>query len=168
MSDSKDVLFIATTNRPSAFDTPFRRRFEKLIYVGLLKEHERKDLIKFYLKGKLHHILKMDVTQLAKVTENYSGSDIKNLIKFAHDLARKQSLASTHVKAEGTCYYPCSPKASNAITMKEASKKFRCKKFVLVPITVEMIKTALDHVPSTADMKEIEELEEFKEQHLTI
>ena len=72
------IYVVAATNKPWVFDEPFIRRFEKRIYVPLPDLKSRIDLFKFYAK-KLKLSEDVDVQELAKLTDGYSGSDIKDI-----------------------------------------------------------------------------------------
>jgi SpoVK/Ycf46/Vps4 family AAA+-type ATPase len=76
--DKKRVLHayvIGATNKPWVLDDPFRRRFQKRIFVPLPEADARLEMFRIFSKN-----LNMgeDVTfeELAKMTDGYSGSDI--------------------------------------------------------------------------------------------
>ncbi len=76
--DKKRLLHayvIGATNKPWVLDDPFRRRFQKRIFVPLPEADARLEMFRIFSKN-----LNMgeDVTfeELAKITDGYSGSDI--------------------------------------------------------------------------------------------
>ncbi|XP_026664860.2 uncharacterized protein LOC103718546 isoform X2 [Phoenix dactylifera] len=72
------ILVLAATNRPFDLDEAIIRRFERRIMVGLPSLESRKLILRTLLsKDKVEEGL--DYTELATMTEGYSGSDIKNL-----------------------------------------------------------------------------------------
>jgi SpoVK/Ycf46/Vps4 family AAA+-type ATPase len=72
------LYVIGATNKPWALDWPFLRRFQKRIYVPLPDIRARTQMLKQYTAP-----LKMDVDlkldDLAKITEGYSGSDMRDI-----------------------------------------------------------------------------------------
>jgi SpoVK/Ycf46/Vps4 family AAA+-type ATPase len=77
------VYVIAATNKPWDLDEPFIRRFQKRVYVGLPDLAARKRLLETLL-SKLPAGAKVDIDELAKRLEGYSGSDIKDLVQDAY------------------------------------------------------------------------------------
>ncbi|KAL6615605.1 hypothetical protein ACP70R_037875 [Stipagrostis hirtigluma subsp. patula] len=74
---SERILVLAATNRPFDLDEAIIRRFEHRIMVGLPTLESRELILKKLLsKEKVENI---DFKELAKMTEGYSGSDLKNL-----------------------------------------------------------------------------------------
>ena len=74
------VYLIGATNKPWVLDEPFIRRFQKRIYVPLPDIKARMDMFQIYA-----HDLKLDnnvdFAELARVTEGYSGGDIRDLFQ---------------------------------------------------------------------------------------
>lgn len=76
------VYVIGATNKPWRLDEPFLRRFQKRIYVPLPDFNQRLALFKYYTsKVKLGNV---DLQELAKITEGYSASDIRDIVQSAH------------------------------------------------------------------------------------
>ena len=77
LEDLKDVTVIAATNRPDIIDTALLRpgRFDKLLYIKNPDEEARKEIFKIHLKKK-PLADDVDIDELAKKTENYTGADI--------------------------------------------------------------------------------------------
>ncbi len=82
-SEKLHVYVIAATNKPWALDEPFIRRFQKRIYVGLPDFNARKRLLEMLL-SKLPAGTDVDIDELARKLEGYSGSDIKDLVQDAY------------------------------------------------------------------------------------
>jgi katanin p60 ATPase-containing subunit A1 len=79
---SERVYLIAATNLPWELDEALRRRLEKRIYIPLPSEEGRKRLFHLYLKSvKLN--ADVDVAQLARESQGYSGADIANVCRDA-------------------------------------------------------------------------------------
>ena len=72
------LYVIGATNKPWALDWPFLRRFQKRIYVPLPDIRARTQMLKQYTAPlKIDVSLKLD--DLAKLTEGYSGSDMRDI-----------------------------------------------------------------------------------------
>jgi len=69
------VYVIGSTNKPWTLDVPFIRRFQKRIYVPPPGRQERLDMFKLYA-GRLRLSSDVDLEELARLTEGFSGSDI--------------------------------------------------------------------------------------------
>lgn len=72
-----NVLLIAATNKPQLLDDALLRtgRIDKLIYVGIPDQISRRELFIYYLRNR--PCAKIDVEQLALLTEGYTSSDIE-------------------------------------------------------------------------------------------
>ncbi|MBS7646380.1 MAG: AAA family ATPase [Candidatus Bathyarchaeia archaeon] len=77
------VYVIGATNKPWDLDWPFIRRFQKRILVPLPDHHARLMMFKHYTS---HLTLAPDVDlhELARLSEGFSGSDIKDVCQAAH------------------------------------------------------------------------------------
>jgi SpoVK/Ycf46/Vps4 family AAA+-type ATPase len=72
------LYIIGATNKPWSLDIPFLRRFQKRIYVPLPDVRARMQMLKQYTAPlKMDTELKLD--DLAKMTEGYSGSDMRDI-----------------------------------------------------------------------------------------
>jgi len=80
----EDVVVIAATNRPDIVDPAVLRpgRFDRLIYVPDPDENARLEIFKIYTKD-MPLAEDVDLAQLAKMTNNYSGADIQSLCREA-------------------------------------------------------------------------------------
>lgn len=81
---SKDsfLYVIGATNKPWSLESGFLRRFQKRIYVTLPDLASRKNLFKQYT-SKLARDQTVKVDDLAKLSEAYSASDIKDICQSA-------------------------------------------------------------------------------------
>jgi SpoVK/Ycf46/Vps4 family AAA+-type ATPase len=72
------LYIVGATNKPWSLDWPFLRRFQKRIYVPLPDIKARVQMLRQYTSP-----LRIDPTvkleELAKLTEDYSGSDIRDI-----------------------------------------------------------------------------------------
>lgn len=76
--DKKRMLhayIIGATNKPWVLDDPFRRRFQKRIFVPLPEADARLEMFRIFSKN-LNMSEDVTFEELAKITDGYSGSDI--------------------------------------------------------------------------------------------
>jgi len=79
-SKSKEIQMyvIGATNKPWSLDWPFLRRFQKRIFIGLPDHDARYQMFRLYTSPlNVDGNLKLD--ELAKVSETYSASDIRDI-----------------------------------------------------------------------------------------
>ncbi|KAL0351140.1 UNVERIFIED_CONTAM: ATPase family AAA domain-containing protein FIGL1 [Sesamum radiatum] len=93
------------TNRPQELDEAARRRLTKRLYIPLPTSEARAWIIKNLLeKDGLFNLSNEDTDTICKLTEGYSGSDMKNLVKDASmgplREALKQGIEITKLKKE--------------------------------------------------------------------
>jgi len=74
---------IGATNKPWDLDWPFIRRFQKRILVPLPDFNARQEMFKLYTRN-LKLGPDIDVYQLARLSEGFSGSDIRDVCQSAH------------------------------------------------------------------------------------
>lgn len=72
------LYVIGATNKPWALDPPFLRRFQKRIYVPMPDNEARMSQFKLYT-APLALAEGVSLETLAKISEDYSGSDIKDI-----------------------------------------------------------------------------------------
>ncbi|XP_029906434.1 spastin [Myripristis murdjan] len=77
------VLVMGATNRPQELDEAVLRRFAKRVYVALPTEETRFKLLKNLLGKHGNPLTHRELSQLARMTEGYSGSDLTSLAKDA-------------------------------------------------------------------------------------
>ncbi|XP_021413031.2 spastin isoform X4 [Oncorhynchus mykiss] len=77
------VLVMGATNRPQELDEAVLRRFAKRVYVALPTEETRLKLVKNLLEKHGNPLALKELSQLARMTEGYSGSDLTSLAKDA-------------------------------------------------------------------------------------
>jgi len=74
------VYVIGATNKPWVLAEPFIRRFQKRIYVPLPDVKARMDMFQIYAQN-LKCDNNVDFAALARLTEGYSGGDIRDLFQ---------------------------------------------------------------------------------------
>ncbi|PKA57742.1 Katanin p60 ATPase-containing subunit A1 [Apostasia shenzhenica] len=104
-SGNEQILIIGATNRPQELDEAARRRLTKRLYIPLPSSDARAWIIRNLLeKDGLFKLSNDDTTTICKLTEGYSGSDMKNLVKDASmgplREALKQGIEITNLRKE--------------------------------------------------------------------
>ena len=124
--DNDGILVLGATNIPWGLDAAIRRRFEKRIYIPLPDELARKRLFELHVGNTSTTLTDNDFSQLAKLTENYSGSDISVAVREALMEPIRKVQRATHYKytsttVDGVTYNdfltPCGPKDQGAMEM---------------------------------------------------
>ncbi|TKA75448.1 hypothetical protein B0A55_04870 [Friedmanniomyces simplex] len=81
--DATRVLVLAATNLPWAIDEAARRRFVRRQYIPLPEDWVRDKQLRTLLAAQNHNLSAADLTQLVRLTDGFSGSDITALAKDA-------------------------------------------------------------------------------------
>jgi transitional endoplasmic reticulum ATPase len=91
MEDLKDVLVIAATNRPDMVDAALLRpgRLDRLMYITPPDAEARKAIFKIHVEGKPLDE-KVDLTELARMTDGYVGADIEAICREASIMALRE------------------------------------------------------------------------------
>ncbi|MBM4248789.1 MAG: AAA family ATPase [Euryarchaeota archaeon] len=102
MDRASGLIFVGSTNKPELIDPALLRpgRFDKIIYVPPPDIEERKEILKVHLRGK-PMAGDIDVAQVSKSTERFSGADLSNLVKEAATAAMRRSIRSGKVSSVG-------------------------------------------------------------------
>lgn len=82
---NEDLLIIGATNTPWRIDSAFRRpgRFDHVLFVPPPDAPARESIFQIMLHGIPQE--KLDITKLAKITERFSGADIKAVVDAASE-----------------------------------------------------------------------------------
>ena len=82
-SEENRVLIIGATNRPFDLDPAVIRRLPKRVYVGPFNDEEKKGFIKKIITQNKCNISDEEFMKIAKMCNNYSNSDLKELCREA-------------------------------------------------------------------------------------
>ncbi|KAL6623163.1 hypothetical protein ACP70R_033042 [Stipagrostis hirtigluma subsp. patula] len=94
-SGNEQILLIGATNRPQELDEAARRRLTKRLYIPLPSSEARAWIIRNLLeKDGLFMLSEEETSTICKLTEGYSGSDMKNLVKDASMGPLREALQS--------------------------------------------------------------------------
>ncbi len=97
-SKKDGVLVMGATNAPWDVDPAFRRpgRFSDILFVPPPDLRARVEILKLKLKGKPTR--EIDVAELGRITELYSGADLEQIVESATEAALMQSMKSGSVR----------------------------------------------------------------------
>ncbi|MCW6159589.1 MAG: CDC48 family AAA ATPase [Candidatus Micrarchaeales archaeon] len=84
LADMKNIIVLAATNRPDMIDPALLRpgRFDKIIEIPLPDEETRLLILKVHTR-RMPLEKTVDLAELAKATENYTGAEIENVVREA-------------------------------------------------------------------------------------
>ena len=82
-SEENRVLIIGATNRPFDLDPAVIRRLPKRVYVGPFNDEDKKGFIKKIITQNKCNITDEEFLKIAKMCNNYSNSDLKELCREA-------------------------------------------------------------------------------------
>lgn len=90
-SSNEGILILGATNAPWHLDSAFRRpgRFDRIIFVQPPDNESRENILKVLLRGK--PAKEMDLKRLAKITEEFSGADLKAVLDLAIEKKLRES-----------------------------------------------------------------------------
>jgi SpoVK/Ycf46/Vps4 family AAA+-type ATPase len=91
-SDNEGVLILAATNAPWHLDAAFRRpgRFDRILFVPPPDPPARAAILGILLRGKPARDI--DVDQVAKKTDGFSGADLKAVVDAAVEQKLREAL----------------------------------------------------------------------------
>jgi len=125
--DNTGVLVLGATNLPWALDMGSIRRLERRIYVPLPDPMARAQMFIKKLKGKFQ-FSKEFLSEAVNLTDNYSGADIRSIVKAACVMPRRRVTEGTHFKPHPEKQghlVPCDPQdpAGRALSFETAQDK---------------------------------------------
>ncbi len=94
----ENVVVIAATNRPDIIDPALLRpgRFDKIIYVPPPDEKSRLEILMIHTR-RMPLAEDVDLAEIARRTEGYSGADLEALVREAALLALREDINTTKV-----------------------------------------------------------------------
>lgn len=139
-SGNEQILLIGATNRPQELDEAARRRLTKRLYIPLPSSEARAWIIRNLLeKDGLFKLSEDDTRSICKLTEGYSGSDMKNLVKDASMGPLREAL-------------------------RQGIEITQLKKEDMRPVTLQDFEDALQEVRPSVSTKELGTYEEWNKQ----
>ena len=156
------VLILGATNRPFDLDDAILRSMPRRILVDLPTEEDRLAILKLLLADEVLDPI-VDLRDLAKRTNLYSGSDLKNVCVSAAVAAVTEEKASVDILESGSVCGGGNKQASDG-TIEEPSRYDYLAKRVLRPRHFE--KALTEVTPSISEsMETIELLKKFDKQY---
>lgn len=97
-NSNEGVLILAATNAPWSVDSAFRRpgRFDRVVFVAPPDAEGRSQILTQYLKDK--PVETIDITAIVKVTETYSGADLKAVVDIATEYKLEESMVKGSIE----------------------------------------------------------------------
>ncbi|KAL1704725.1 P-loop containing nucleoside triphosphate hydrolase protein [Schizophyllum commune] len=94
--DARQVIVVATTNRPNAIDPALRRpgRFDREIEIGVPDVDARADILRILLSKTPNQIRPDDIQALAARAHGYVGADLSSVVREAGTAAIKRYLSA--------------------------------------------------------------------------
>ncbi len=98
LEELKGVVIVAASNRPDMIDPALLRpgRFDRQVLVTPPDEKSRLEILKVHTKKM--PLKNVDLKQLAKTTEGFSGADLESLVREAAMSALRENMKSKEVK----------------------------------------------------------------------
>ena len=126
--NTKPVFVLATANDVSALPPELLRkgRFDEIFYVDFPNQAERTEILEVHLKLKKRgkDVHRIDVGQLARKTDGFSGADLEGIVKDAIEQAfldGKSDLKTAHLLDS------MERNKSHAMMMKDKAEEYRKK-----------------------------------------
>ncbi|MEE9150764.1 MAG: AAA family ATPase, partial [Thermoplasmata archaeon] len=131
MDKSTGIIIIGSTNKPELVDPALLRpgRFDKIMYIPPPDYNERIDILKIHIVGKPLEG-KINLEEIAKRTEGFSGADLANLVKEAATSAMRRSMQTQKITAiTQKDFHDILPriKPSISLTMKEEYERTKMR-----------------------------------------
>ncbi|MEW6043956.1 MAG: AAA family ATPase [Thermoproteota archaeon] len=112
------LYVIGATNKPWSLDMPFLRRFQKRVYVPLPTLEAREKLFELYT-GPLRKDEKIRPSELAKIFDGYSASDIKDVCQGAQLKVVNELFSSPDYHEPVAGETPAQPRVLNMTDFRE-------------------------------------------------
>jgi len=101
LSGLKNVVVLAATNRPDILDPALMRggRFDRIIEIPVPDEKARFEILKIHTRA-MPLSKDVDLAEIAKKTEGYTGADLENVCREAGMSAIRRDINTKEIKAE--------------------------------------------------------------------
>lgn len=145
-ADNLAPFVLVATNRPMDLDDAFLRRLPQKFYLGLPDASSREQILKLFVTDD-DLDASVDLNTVARLTQGYSGSDLRNLCSEAFRLwAMEQNIASPE-----------------AVETKEEEPKDPLQS-ISVCLTQQHFKRALQRIRPSVATSSLNDLESFRDQ----
>jgi len=99
-NNNQGVLVLGATNIPWGLDLAMRRRFQRVVHIGLPNAAARAKLFELSIGNTPNKIEGKDYHNLANMSDGYSGSDIANVVHQSLMFPVRQITHATHFFTE--------------------------------------------------------------------
>ena len=147
----KPVIIIAATNKPWMLDEAIISRFDKRIYVPLPDFEARKQIFRLHLEKRGFQITGITYDELARLTEGYSGRDIRNVCQTAIMMMLRRA----------------NPDIAEKLAKIKNLSELQRETYRVEPITREELLKAIEIVKPTITREDIEKYEEWSRRYGT-
>ena len=122
--NTKPVFVLTTANNDSVLPPELLRkgRFDEIFYVDFPDEDERAAILKVHLKKRKKDDPRIDVKQLARQTEDFSGADLEGVVK---DAIENAFLEGESELDTGHLHRSMEKNKSHAMMMKGKAEEYR-------------------------------------------
>ncbi|XP_064488557.1 uncharacterized protein LOC135400657 [Ornithodoros turicata] len=138
-------------------------RFEEMLYVGLPSMTERVRLFQSYVAEKPSLLANKNYVQLARMTEEYTYSEIGNVIEEAHLGPFKRIESATHFRKVQGFWEPCTAAAQGAVELAWHTLE---PSAVREPLRYEDVLEGFVKVERKRTDKHFQSYREFEEKHV--
>ncbi|KAL1429851.1 hypothetical protein MTO96_015631 [Rhipicephalus appendiculatus] len=116
-TEKKKLAVVASARKPWLFPTDLQSLFQKWVHVGLPGSAERIRLIKAHIGQVPCSLSDTNFLQLSRMTEDYTYSEIGNMVEEAHLGPFKRIEGATHFRKVGAHWEVCSPQERGAVQL---------------------------------------------------
>lgn len=111
------LIVVASARKPWLLPDTVQNVFEKWTYVGLPGPEERINLLKAYMGKMLSSLNEQNYLQLSRMTEDYTYSEIGNVVEEAHLGPFKRIESTTHFTKKKDRWHPCKSTDKGAVEL---------------------------------------------------
>ncbi|XP_037580236.1 vacuolar protein sorting-associated protein 4A [Dermacentor silvarum] len=113
----QQLAVVASARKPWLFPSDLQMLFQKWVHVGLPGPTERIRLIRAHIGQVPCSLSDSNILQLSRMTEDYTYSEIGNMVEEAHLGPFKRIEAATHFRQVGSHWEVCSPSERGAVQL---------------------------------------------------
>lgn len=117
VDDNDCLAVVASARKPWKLPENVQSSFQRWTYVGLAGPEERINLIKAHIGRVKCSLNDQNYIQLARMTEDYTYSELGNIVEEAHLGPFKRIEAATHFRRSSGHWVPSSPSVSGSVEL---------------------------------------------------
>ncbi|KAK8781513.1 hypothetical protein V5799_017145 [Amblyomma americanum] len=116
-SENEELAVVASARKPWLLQRDLEPLFERWVHVGLPGSAERMRLIKAHIGQVPCSLSDANMLQLSRMTEDYTYSEIGNVVQEAHLGPFKRIEVATHFRQVGRQWEVCAPTDRGAVEL---------------------------------------------------